>query len=70
MTKQELMKALEALPDDVIIMTQVVGQDRSAWDMNISVSDVLDHIKWDHPAAVISMSHDNLLSLQPPLWKD
>ena len=70
MNKQGLIDALDALPDDVIIIFQVTAPDGSAWNMDASLSGVLDNFKWDRPVAALSLKHDNLTSLNPPTWKE
>ncbi len=71
MNKQELMDALTTLPDDVIILAQVVAGDGSAWSMmEPELSGVLEHFKWDKPVAAVTFRHPNLESLSPLKWKD
>lgn len=70
MNKKELIEALEKLPDDVIIMFQVVGKEGGCWIMEAEVSGILEHIKWEHPAACITFSHPKLLNLDPVTWEE
>lgn len=70
MKKADLIKALEELPDDVIILSQVAAPDGSAWRMEATLSGVLENFKWDHPVAVLSLRHPSLKSLSPPAWEE
>lgn len=69
MNKQDIIKALEELPDDVIILPQVTALNGDGWSMEMKISDVLDHFNWGSPVACLSLSHPSLVSLNPPTWK-
>ena len=70
MDKADLIKALEELPEDTILLAQVVAPDGSAWNMEYKLTGVLEHFKWDHPVAVLSLFHPGLKSLNPLVWHD
>lgn len=68
MNKKELISALNELPDDVIILYQVVGEESGGWSMEAKLSGVLPHFKWDKPVAALTLSHPNLKALDPVTW--
>lgn len=71
MNKKELIAALDELPDNTIILYQVVAQNGpEAWQMEVKISGVLPQFKWKSPVAVLTLSHPNLESLNPVKWKD
>jgi len=71
MNKKELIAALDELPDDTIILYQVVAQNApEAWQMQVKISGVLPGFNWESPVAVLQLWHPNLESLDPVKWKD
>ena len=66
LSKREILDWANSLPDDAIILSQVIGQENSgAWSMHIMLSEELAHFKWEGPVYCITMHHPNLLSVNP-----
>lgn len=65
MTAGELKKGLLNVPDDRIIMAQVVGTDNSAWNMR---AELYRKVKYG-TVGVITLSHKDLTSLPRDIFQ-
>lgn len=71
-TKAKLLEILNDLPDETVIISQVVPQDGyGAWYMEARLSGVLENFNWENPVAALTMSHRDLLHLPfEGAWKE
>lgn len=66
-TVGQLRKALEGVPDDRIIMNQVVGFDGTAWNM---YAEFCGQVAKEGSIACLTFKHEKLLSVNPvTIWK-
>ena len=71
LTAKEIQEWANALPDDAIILSQVIGSEGSgAWSMYTTFSGELTYFKWEAPVYCITMSHPALKSVNPDVrWE-
>lgn len=64
MTSKQIKEWASALPDDAIVLAQVVAEDSSAFNMNFELTDELKHFKWDGPVFAIILRNLDIKSFK------
>lgn len=59
----ELKELVNNLPDDTVILCQVVAEDGTIWSVFPELSGVLDSFKWKSPVAALTLTHPELKTL-------